>query len=66
MCEVASIFFIRPLLNRRGGVEVERSPRVWEIGVRSSVATDLSRKTDSDSSTAKRWATGVSVTGPRR
>ena len=31
-------------LNRRGGVEVERSPRMREIGVRSPVATDLSRK----------------------
>ena len=31
-------------LNRRGGVEVKRSPRMREIGVRSPVATDLSRK----------------------
>ena len=30
--------------NRRGGVEVQRSPRMREIGVRSLVATDLSRK----------------------
>ena len=30
--------------DRRGGVEVERSPRVRKIGVRSQVATDLSRK----------------------
>ena len=51
---------------RRGGVEVERLPHMREIGVRSPVATDLSRKTGSDSSTAKRSATGVSVTGPRR
>ena len=29
---------------RRGDVEVERSPRMREIGVRSAVATDLSRK----------------------
>ena len=29
---------------RRGGVEVERSPRIREIGVRSPVATELSRK----------------------
>ena len=52
------------------GVEVERSPRMREIGVRSPVATDLSRKkllkTGSDSSTSKRSALGVSVTGPRR
>ena len=29
--------------DRRGGVEVERSPHMREIGVRSPVATDLSR-----------------------
>ena len=52
--------------DRRGGVEIERSPRVREIGVRSLVATDPSRKNGSDTSTAKRSATGVSVTGPRR
>ena len=40
-------------LNRRGGVEIERSSRMREIGVRSPVATDLSRK---NSSTAKRSA----------
>ena len=34
---------ISQFINRRGGVEVERSPRVREIGVRSPVATDLSR-----------------------
>ena len=45
---------------------VERSPRIWEIGFRSQVATDPSRKTASDNFTAKRSATGVSVTGPRR
>ena len=50
----------------RGGVEVERSPRIREIGVRSLVATDISRKKGIDSSTAKRSATSVSVTGPRR
>ena len=44
--------------NRRGGVEVERSPRIREIRVQSPVATDV--KTGSDSSTAKRSATGVS------
>ena len=32
------------LFSRRGGVEVERSPRMREIGVRSPVATDMSRK----------------------
>ena len=47
-------------------VEEERSPRMREIGVRSLVATDISRKKGSDSSTAKRSATSVSVTGPRR
>ena len=31
-------------VNRRGRLEVERSPRMWEIEVRSPVATDLSRK----------------------
>ena len=30
--------------DRRGGVEVERSPRMREIGLRPPVATDLSRK----------------------
>ena len=29
--------------NRPGGVEVERSPRMREIGVQSPVATDLRR-----------------------
>ena len=52
--------------DRRGGVEIERSPRVREIRVRSPVATDLSRKNSNESSTAKRSATGVSVTGLRR
>ena len=36
------------------------------LSVRIPAATDLSRKTDSDSSTAKRSAIGVSVMGPRR
>ena len=44
--------------NRRGGVEVELSPRVREIVVRSPVATDLSHKRGSDSSTAKHSAIG--------
>ena len=44
----------------RGGVMVERSPRVQEIGVRSPVATVV--KTGSESSTAKRSEIGVSVT----
>ena len=30
--------------DRRGGVEVDRWPRMLEIGVRSPVGTDLSRK----------------------
>ena len=50
----------------RGGVEVERSPCMREIGIRSLFATDLNRKKGSDSSTAKRSATSVSVTGPQR
>ena len=33
--------FIR---NRRGGVELQRLPRMREIGVRSPVETDLSHK----------------------
>ena len=36
--------YIYLFLNRRGGVELERSPRVREIGVRSPIATDPSRK----------------------
>ena len=63
---ITKSFHINMLKHRRGGVEVDRSPRMREIGVRFPVATDLSRKTGSDSSTAKRLATGVSVTGPRR
>ena len=51
---------------RRVGAEVERSPRMREIGVRCTVATDLSRKNRYDSSTAKRSATSVNVGGPRR
>ena len=53
-------------LDRRGDVEVERSPHVREIGVRSPVATDPVVKTGNDSSTAKRSATGVCITGTRR
>ena len=49
----------------RGGVVVERSPRMREVGVRSEQTFKVV-KTGSDSSTAKRLATGVSVTGPRR
>ena len=51
-------------------------PRSWRIGldgpasgrlgVHIPAATDLNRKTGSDSSTAKRSAIGVSVTGPRK
>ena len=36
------------------------------VGVRIPAATDLSRKRGSDSSTAKRSAAGVRVTGLRR
>ena len=35
---------ILPACDRRGGEEVERSPCMREIRVRSSVATDVSRK----------------------
>ena len=52
------------VFNRRGGVEVDRLPRMREIGGRFPVATDV--KTGSDSSTVKRSATGVSAPGPRR
>ena len=41
-------------------------PASGRLGVRILAATDLSRKTGSDSSTAIRSAVGVSVTGPRR
>ena len=51
------------LYYRRGGVEVELSPRVPEIGVRSPFVTVV--KTGNDSSNAKRSAIGESVTGPR-
>ena len=39
-----NIQITRLKIDRRGGVEVERSPRVRKIGVRLPVATDLSRK----------------------
>ena len=41
-------------------------PGSGKLGVRIQTATDLSQKTGSGSSTAKRTAIGVSVTGPRR
>ena len=50
-------------LDRHGVVVVERWPRMRKIGTRSPVRT--SRRRGSDSSNAKRSATGVSVTGPR-
>ena len=59
------VCFLSPS-DRHGGEEVERWPRMREIGLRFSVATDLSKKTGSESSTAKRSAKGVIVTGPRR
>ena len=37
------MFLVLQTHDRRGGVEVERSPRMREIGVRSPVGTDLSR-----------------------
>ena len=52
----------------RGGGEVGKSvgPAGGNLGARIPSATDQSRKTDRDSSTAKPSAMGVSVTGPRR
>ena len=47
-----------------GAVGSRVGPASGMLGVR--IATDLSRKNSSDSSTAKRLAIGVSVTGPRR
>ena len=38
------VYFHSENLKRRGDIEVERLPRMWEIKVRSPVATDLSRK----------------------
>ena len=38
------IFILINFVDRRGGVEVERSPRMREIGVGSPVATDVSLK----------------------
>ena len=35
-------------LNRRGGLVVERSPRMREIGVRKPVGTNLSRQNTVD------------------
>ena len=45
------------MMDRRIGVEMERSRRMLKIGVRSPVATDLNRQKGSGSSTAKRSAT---------
>ena len=52
----------------RGGGAVGQSvgPTYRRLGVRIPAAKDLSVKTGGDSSTAKRSAIGVSVTGPRR
>ena len=46
MCMENHLFVDRLTLryNRRGGIDVECSPLVRDIGVRSPVATDLSRK----------------------
>ena len=43
---------------------IERTPPMQEIEVRSPVGRTKVVKTGSDSSTAKRSARGVSVTGP--
>ena len=51
---------------RRGGSVVERSPCMPEIGVRFPITTDMSLKTESESSSDKLSITGASVTGPRR
>lgn len=42
--EFTTLFMSSYRTDRRGGVEVERSTRVRKIGVRSKLATDLSRK----------------------
>ena len=52
-------------VDRRGGLVVERSPCMQETGIRSPVGTNQAVKTDSDRSTIKRLAKGVSVTGSR-
>ena len=51
--------------DHRGNLVVQHSPRKREIGVRSPGQTKVI-KISSESFTAKRSATGVSVTGPRR
>ena len=43
-----------------GDADVERTPRLQDIEDRSPVATDISLTNSSDSSTAKRSASGVS------
>ena len=47
------------MINHREDVEVEHSPCMRVFRVQSPVATALSPKTGSESSTAKRSATGV-------
>ena len=39
-----TLLLLQNHVDRRGGEEVERSPGMREIGFRSPVATDLSRK----------------------
>ena len=51
---------------RRGRVFTSHAGDRGSIPCREHAKTDLSRKTGSDSSTAKRWESGVSVTSPRR
>ena len=55
--------FIDIKKNRCGGVEVECSPRMREIGVRSAVRTDIVVKTGSYSSPFKRSKTVPMVLG---
>lgn len=58
-------YIIRNVCDRRYDPKVQRSPRMREIGVRSTVETYLCVKSGSDSSTAKCSTTSVSVMGPQ-
>ena len=43
---------------------VKHSTRVWEVGVRDPIATDLGVKAGNDNFNTKRFATAVNFTGP--
>ena len=58
-------YIIRNVCDSCYDSKVERSPRMREIGVRPTVATDLCVKSGSESSSAKCSTTGVSVMGPQ-